>query len=117
MDSMSIGTLETAAPERFGASRSDGRTDARGIGTPILHSLACSADLADLGRVGASFGFKRTIRRSAAFDPAERHADAKAQKRAIALVGSWPKAAVMASCMILAFLISGGLVDSRNWCI
>ncbi|MDR1541020.1 MAG: protein kinase [Clostridiales bacterium] len=116
MDSMNIATRETAAPEQFGASRSDERTDVYGIGMLMLYLLTCGTDLSDLRRTRGGFGLKRIIRKSTAFDPARRYADVKALEHAIAIAGHAPKIALiaLASCMIFTAFVSSGLIGVRS---
>ncbi len=72
-DTVLLGTLATAAPEQFGARRSDTRSDVYGIGMLLVYLLTNDTNLRVLSACSAPRWLKRVIHRSTSFDPDKRY--------------------------------------------
>lgn len=72
-DTVLLGTIATAAPEQFGARRSDIRSDVYGIGMSMVYLLTNGTDPRLLSAQGAPRWLKRIIRRCLSFDPDRRY--------------------------------------------
>ncbi len=88
-DSLLLGTLATAAPEQFGARRSDERSDVYGIGMLMLYLLTNDVDLDRLKTSGAPFWLKRIIRRCTSFDPARRYPSIRRLQKSLRQARGW----------------------------
>lgn len=84
-DNVILGTKETAAPEQFGARRSDMRADIYGIGMVMLYLLCNDFDLDRLDPLPVSASLKGIIRRCTRFDPAARYQNICKLKTALKL--------------------------------
>ncbi|MDR0929693.1 MAG: protein kinase [Oscillospiraceae bacterium] len=107
-DTVLFGTVETAAPEQYGAQRSDTRADIFGLGMTMLYLLTNDYDLALLRKARLPRGFRRIIRRCTRFDPAGRFADTAALARALRLLS--PQTARRALAGAAALAAAGGLL-------
>lgn len=76
-DTCFIGTRETAAPEQYGFSQSDVRTDIYGIGKTLqyLYTGGYESDYTITAKCKASNNLEKIIQKCCAFDPANRYAD------------------------------------------
>jgi len=110
MDTMLLGTFATAAPEQFGARRSDMRSDVFGIGMLIMYLLTNDVDLEALKTCGAPFRLKRVIRRCTCFDPARRYPSLKELQRDLRRGQCWKR-------RFFAFFIMLTFVSGMAMCI
>lgn len=85
MDTQLFATVETAAPEQFGARRSDERSDIYGIGMLMLYLFTNDTNLNELPSCNAPRWLKRLIRQCTSFDPAQRPASLSALQRRLRL--------------------------------
>jgi len=98
---------ETAAPEQYGFSQSDERTDVYGAGRTLLY-MACGCYHAErLARLRLSRGFRHILLRAANAQPERRYASAAALKAALERCRRfrrWPWAAAAALAVGIALL-------------
>lgn len=103
-DTVFVVSRETAAPEQYGFSQSDERTDVYGVGRTLLF-LACGCYREkQLDRLRLSRGLRRVLRRAASVQPERRYAGAAALKAALRRcrrLRHWPWAAALAVGMAL----------------
>ncbi len=106
-DTVFVISRETAAPEQYGFSQSDERTDVYGAGRTLVY-MACGCYHAEqLNRVRLSRGFRRVLRRAASTQPERRYASAAALKAALERCRRfrrWPWAAAAALAVGMALL-------------
>lgn len=74
-DTMFVGSRETAAPEQFGYSQTDVRTDVYGIGRTLLYLACGNYRMELLDRLSLSAELKRIIRKAGDFHPNHRYQD------------------------------------------
>lgn len=75
-DTVFVGSKDTAAPEQFGFSQTDVRTDIYGAGRTLLYLLCGSFEERQLDSVVCSRRLKQTVRRAVAFEPDRRQQQA-----------------------------------------
>ncbi len=106
-DTVCLGTPGTAAPEQYGAGRSDMRADVFGLGKLLIYLLTGGYDLEQLEKRQPPKKLMGVIRRATQFDPAHRFASLAQLERALyaclprTRVRRWP-ATVLAACLALA---------------
>lgn len=115
-DTEFVGTMSQAAPEQFGYSQSDIRTDIFGLGKTMLYLLTGDTETETISQQGISSGLRKIIAKSTAFDPEQRYKDTgrlirdlkRYQSRHTAAL-SYPMAA---ACAIFLFCIgfAGGFL-------
>ncbi|MCI6377176.1 MAG: hypothetical protein MR842_05400 [Clostridiales bacterium] len=82
-DTFFVASRETAAPEQYGFSQSDERTDVYGAGRTLMY-MACGCYHArQLNRLRLSRAFKRVLLRAASAQPERRYPSAAALKAAL----------------------------------
>lgn len=74
-DTEFVGTMSQAAPEQFGYSQSDIRTDIFGLGKTMLYLLTGDTETENISRQGISSGLRKIVIKSTAFDPRQRYKD------------------------------------------
>lgn len=103
-DTVFMGTRVTAAPEQYGFSQTDQRTDLYALGVTLRWMVTGSYDPADLEGAGCPGWVKRFLRKATAFSPSDRYASAGAMAAALRRGGTprWKKlgAAVLALCLL-----------------
>lgn len=116
-DTRIIGTGFAAAPEQFGYSQTDPRSDIYSLGV-LLHEISTGEYSLDRGRVPAELG--RVVAKCTRFDPKDRYQSAKEVKRALLRVRRRPKilisviAAALVTAAVLAIALIGGIPDESR---
>lgn len=83
-DTRHLGTRTTAAPEQYGYSQTDQRTDLYALGMTLIWLLTGEYDQSALKRlVGVQRHLIRVLERTVSFDPAARFSDAAALEHAL----------------------------------
>ncbi|MDO4339188.1 MAG: protein kinase [Eubacteriales bacterium] len=72
-DTFVVGSCGTAAPEQFGFSQTDRRTDVYAIGRTLCYLAAGTYDNDGLKNADVSRRLKRVIKKASAFDPGKRY--------------------------------------------
>lgn len=72
-DTVIMGSRPTAAPEQFGFSQTDCRTDIYGLGMTLLFLAVGTYEQKDLKAAGISGRLRRIILKATAFDPGKRY--------------------------------------------
>lgn len=107
-DTVFVVSRETAAPEQYGFSQSDERTDVYSAGRTLTY-LACGCYHAEvLNRVRLSRGLRRVLRRAANAQPERRYRSAAALKAALERcrrLRRWPPIAAAALGMALLIAV------------
>ena len=116
-DTFVVGTRGTAAPEQYGYTQTDQRTDVYAIGQTMLYMVSESYEMDQLSECNISRKLKKVIEKACSFEPDKRYTDASELSRAIEKCQKnsrktlWKKtgAAVglIAAGYILAFLFPG----------
>lgn len=117
-DTFVVGTRGTAAPEQYGYTQTDQRTDVYAIGQTMLYMVSESYEMDQLSECNISRKLKKVIEKACSFEPDKRYTDASELSRAIEKCSQknsrkilWKKtgAAVglIAAGYILAFLFPG----------
>lgn len=83
-DTIRSGTRSTAAPEQYGFTQSDQRTDLYALGCTMRWMITGSYQPEALDGADCSMQMKRFLRKAAAFDPANRFPSAAAMGKALA---------------------------------
>ena len=122
-DTFVVGTRGTAAPEQYGYTQTDQRTDVYAIGQTILYMVSESYEMDQLSECNISRKLKKVIEKACSFEPDKRYADASELSRTIEKCQKssrktlWKKtgAAVglIAAGYILAFLFPG-MTEIKN---
>lgn len=116
-DTIAVGTLAYAAPEQFGYSQTDPRSDIYAMGIVLLYLLTGESDREKIGVLGLDRDSLRIIRRCTAFAPEKRYPQAAALARDIQRVraGSRRKTlrlvggmALVSICLCGGFLLGFG---------
>ena len=82
-DTFVVGTRGTAAPEQYGYTQTDQRTDVYAIGQTMLYMAAESYERSQLSECDISRKMKKVIEKACSFEPDKRYADAAELGRAI----------------------------------
>lgn len=117
-DTFVAGSRGTAAPEQFGFSQTNERTDVYSIGRTLLYMAAGSYDEKELFDAKVSRRLKKVIRKASAFDPEKRYKHAKSLENAL----SWKKdrrkilggAAVAAVCVCAGIFLHRSIFPIRQ---
>ena len=122
-DTFVVGTRGTAAPEQYGYTQTDQRTDVYAIGQTILYMVSESYEMDQLSECNISRKLKKVIEKACSFEPDKRYTDASELSRAIEKCQKnsrktlWKKtgAAVglIAAGYILAFLFPS-MTETKN---
>lgn len=122
-DTFVVGTRGTAAPEQYGYTQTDQRTDVYAIGQTMLYMVSESYEMDQLSECNISRKLKKVIEKACSFEPDKRYTDASELSRAIEKCQKnsrktlWKKtgAAVglIAAGYILAFLFPG-MTEIKN---
>lgn len=116
-DTFVVGTRGTAAPEQYGYTQTDQRTDVYAIGQTMLYMVSESYEMDQLSECNISRKLKKVIEKACSFEPDKRYTDASELSRAIEKCQKnsrkilWKKTGVavglIAAGYILAFLFPG----------
>lgn len=80
-DTLIMGSRPTAAPEQFGYSQTDSRTDIYGLGMTMLFLACGNYDRKYLKNIQMSVRLRRIIRKATAFNPDKRYPTAGCLRR------------------------------------
>ena len=116
-DTFVVGTRGTAAPEQYGYTQTDQRTDVYAIGQTMLYMVSESYEMDQLSECNISRKMKKVIEKACSFEPDKRYTDASELSRAIEKCQKnsrkilWKKTGVAVGLIavgyILAFLFPG----------
>lgn len=111
-DTVFMGTRRTAAPEQYGYTQTDQRTDLYALGVTLAWMLTGSYDAGALDGADCPNRLKRCLRKAVSFDPSNRYSSAKEMGRALACaVRPKPKPAVF----ILPTVCLAALLAALIW--
>lgn len=116
-DTACMGTRSTAAPEQYGFTQSDQRTDLYALGVTLRWMVTGSYRPEELETADCSGGMKRFLRKAAAFDPADRYPTARAMGEALARLARPPwrrSLSILAACLLAALLVTGAWALYQN---
>lgn len=82
-DTFVVGTRGTAAPEQYGYTQTDQRTDVYAIGQTMLYMVSESYEMNQLSECAVSRRMKRIIEKACSFEPDKRYGDAAQLRRAV----------------------------------
>ena len=82
-DTFVVGTRGTAAPEQYGYTQTDQRTDVYAIGQTMLYMVSESYEMNQLSECAVSRGMKKIIEKACSFEPDKRYGDAAQLRRAV----------------------------------
>lgn len=82
-DSFVVGTRGTAAPEQYGYTQTDQRTDVYAIGQTMLYMVSESYEMNQLSECAVSRRMKKIIEKACSFEPDKRYGDAAQLRRAV----------------------------------
>ena len=82
-DTFVVGTRGTAAPEQYGYTQTDQRTDVYAIGQTMLYMVAESYEKNQLSECAVSRRMKKIIEKACSFEPDKRYGDAAQLRRAV----------------------------------
>lgn len=82
-DTFVVGTRGTAAPEQYGYTQTDQRTDVYAIGQTMLYMVSESYEMNQLSEYAVSRRMKKIIEKACSFEPDKRYGDAAQLRRAV----------------------------------
>lgn len=82
-DTFVVGTRGTAAPEQYGYTQTDQRTDVYAIGQTMLYMVSESYEMNQLSECAVSRRKKKIIEKACSFEPDKRYGDAAQLRRAV----------------------------------
>ena len=82
-DTFVVGTRGTAAPEQYGYTQTDQRTDVYAIGRTMLYMVSESYEMNQLSECAVSRRMKKIIEKACSFEPDKRYGDAAQLRRAV----------------------------------
>lgn len=82
-DTFVVGTRGTAAPEQYGYTQTDQRTDVYAIGQTMLYMVSESYEMNQLSECAVSWRMKKIIEKAYSFEPDKRYGDAAQLRRAV----------------------------------
>ena len=82
-DTFVVGTRGTAAPEQYGYTQTDQRTDVYAIGQTMLYMVSESYEMNQLSECAVSRRMKKIIEKACSFEPDKRYGDAAQLRRAV----------------------------------
>ena len=106
-DTVIVASHDTAAPEQYGFSQSDARTDVYGIGRTLIFLASACYRPEQLRLVRMPGRLRRVLMRAASAQPSRRYPDAAAMKKALSRCRRplWPFPAAAALAGAVALLI------------
>lgn len=82
-DTFVVGTRGTAAPEQYGYTQTDQRTDVYAVGQTMLYMVSESYEMNQLSECAVSRRMKKIIEKACSFEPDKRYGDAAQLRRAV----------------------------------
>lgn len=82
-DTFVVGTRGTAAPEQYGYTQTDQRTDVYAIGQTMLYMVSESYEMNQLSECAVSRRMKKIIEKACSFEPDKRYGDTAQLRRAV----------------------------------
>lgn len=82
-DTFVVGTRGTAAPEQYGYTQTDQRTDVYAIGQTMLYMVSESYEMNQLSECAVSRRMKKIIEKACSFEPDKRYGDVAQLRRAV----------------------------------
>ncbi len=82
-DTFVVGTRGTAAPEQYGYTQTDQRTDVYAIGQTMLYMVSESYEMDQISECVVSRRMKKIIEKACSFEPDKRYGDAAQLRRAV----------------------------------
>lgn len=82
-DTFVVGTRGTAAPEQYGYTQTDQRTDVYAIGQTMLYMVSENYEMNQLSECAVSRRMKKIIEKACSFEPDKRYGDAAQLRRAV----------------------------------
>lgn len=82
-DTFVVGTRGTAAPEQYGYTQTDQRTDVYAIGQTMLYMVSESYEMNQFSECAVSRRMKKIIEKACSFEPDKRYGDAAQLRRAV----------------------------------
>lgn len=82
-DTFVVGTRGTAAPEQYGYTQTNQRTDVYAIGQTMLYMVSESYEMNQLSECAVSRRMKKIIEKACSFEPDKRYGDAAQLRRAV----------------------------------
>lgn len=82
-DTFVVGTRGTAAPEQYGYTQTDQRTDVYAIGQTMLYMVSESYEMNQLSECAVSRRMKKIIEKACSFEPDKKYGDAAQLRRAV----------------------------------
>lgn len=82
-DTFVVGTRGTAAPEQYGYTQTDQRTDVYAIGQTMLYMVSESYEMNQLSECAVSRRMKKIIEKACSFEPDKRYGDAAQLRRVV----------------------------------
>jgi len=82
-DTFVVGTRGTAAPEQYGYTQTDQRTDVYAIGQTMLYMVSESYEMNQLSECAVSRRMKKIIEKACSLEPDKRYGDAAQLRRAV----------------------------------
>lgn len=82
-DTFVVDTRGTAAPEQYGYTQTDQRTDVYAIGQTMLYMVSESYEMNQLSECAVSRRMKKIIEKACSFEPDKRYGDAAQLRRAV----------------------------------
>ena len=82
-DTFVVGTRGTAAPEQYGYTQTDQRTDVYAIGQTMLYMVSESYEMNQLSECAVSRRMKKIIEKACSFEPDKRYGDSAQLRRAV----------------------------------
>ena len=112
-----MGTRSTAAPEQYGFSQSDQRTDLYALAVTLRWMVTGSYRPEALETADCSQGMKRFLRKAASFAPADRYPDARSMGAALDRLAAPPRRRilpVLLACLAAILVAAGGWFLHQN---
>ena len=116
-DTVCMGTRSTAAPEQYGFSQSDQRTDLYALAVTLRWMMTGSYRPEALEMADCSQGMKRFLRKAASFAPADRYPDARSMGAALVRLAAPPRRRilpVLLACLAAVLVAAGGWFLHQN---
>lgn len=114
-DTHFLGTETTAAPEQYGFSQTDRRTDLYALGRTLIWMLTGSYDQEALDHVSISRRLRRVLLRCTDFSPERRYASAGELRAALAGKGPGPLWNAVIAAVVCGVVLCAALLGPAVW--